>query len=137
MGTGLFLTVVVGFEIGFGRKTLGISGMSLSCAAIAGLLVSPLLEEVLFRGLVMNEFARAFSPGSANLLVSILFAGIHVPYWFYHLGVTQAVLVNLGGVFFFSLLAGWVYLQARSVWPAIVAHIANNVAAQLLVAVNR
>ena len=40
-------------------------------------------------------------------------------------------MANTAGVFIFSLLAGWLYLDSSSIWPPTVAHIANNCIASL------
>ena len=72
------------------------------------------------------------SKGYANLLTSLLFVGVHLPYWLTHEGFTINVLTNSVGVFIFSLVAGWLYLRSASLWPPTLAHIANNFVSALL-----
>jgi len=43
------------------------------------------------------------------------------------------MLIYYGGVSAFSLLAGWLYLDSSSIWPSILAHIANNCVATPLI----
>ena len=136
--TGLFLGAVVGFEIVLGSKALSLTVRSFSLT-IAGLLftfVSPLLEEILFRGLLLKELSGLLPGWGGNLLTSLLFVGIHLPFWLSHGRLTEAMLANAIGVLFFGLVAGWLYLQSASIWPPLLAHIANNCVAALLVAGN-
>ena len=131
---GLFLGAQVAFQSIVGGKTLSLAGISVSIT-LSGMLsfvVSPFLEELLFRGLLLHELAVLLPRWVANLLTSLLFAGIHLPFWLSHGGVSGALLTNTAGVFIFSLLAGWLYLDSSSIWPPTVAHIANNCVAALL-----
>ena len=117
-----------------GGKTPSLAGSSV-IIMVSGLLtfvVSPFLEELLFRGLLLHELAELMPRWVANLLTSLLFAGIHLPFWLSHGGISGALLTNTAGVFIFSLLAGWLYLDSSSIWPPTVAHIANNCIAALL-----
>jgi membrane protease YdiL (CAAX protease family) len=98
--------------------------------------VSPIVEEILFRGLVLNELTGLLPRRPANMATSLLFVAIHLPFWLSRSGLTAAVLADSVGVLVFSLLAGWLYQQSRSIWPSAVAHIANNCLAAALV-VNR
>jgi hypothetical protein len=121
------------------RKELALGGAA-SYATARGmllLLVTPILEETLFRGLFVNEIRRLAGPWRAVALTALLFAGIHLPFWVSLSGLTSAVLADAGGVFVFGLVAGWLYLMSSSIWPPTVAHIANNLLAALLVAVPR
>ena len=68
------------------------------------------------------------------LLTSLLFAGIHLPFWLSHGGLSATMLTNAGGVFLFSLLAGWLRsVDSTSIWPLTLAHIANNCLAIVLI----
>ena len=131
---GLFLGAQVAYETFVGGKALAPAGISLSIT-LPGVLsfgVSPFLEELLFRGLLLHELAELLPRWGANLLASLLFAGIHLPFWLSHDGMSGALLSNTAGVFVFSLLAGWLYLDSSSIWPPTLAHIANNCVAALL-----
>ena len=131
---GLFLGAQVAFQSIVGGKTLSIAGISVSItlSGVLSLVVAPFLEELLFRGLLLHELAELLPRSGANLLTSLLFAGIHLPFWLSHGGMSGVLLTNTAGVFVFSLLAGWLYLDSSSIWPPTVAHIANNCVAALL-----
>jgi len=100
---------------------------------LLALAASAFLEELLFRGLLLHELAALLSRWGAVLLTSLLFAAIHLPFWLSHGGLSATLLTNAGGVFLFSLLAGWFYLDSASVWPPTLAHIADNCLAIVLI----
>ena len=132
---GLFFGLVISFETFSGHKTLSVTE-STSSITVSGFLfhfLSPLIEETLFRGLFMQEFLQLLPGWKANIVTSLLFAGIHLPFWLWHDGLTQAVIANTLGVFIFSLLAGWLYQRSHSIWPPTLAHIFNNFISTLLI----
>jgi membrane protease YdiL (CAAX protease family) len=132
---GLFLGAQIAFKAIMGGKAPSLGGISVSItlSGILSFVVSPFLEELLFRGLLLHELAALLPRWGANLLTSLLFVGIHLPFWLSHGGLSGALLANAAGVFIFSLLAGWLYLDSSSIWPPTVAHIANNCVAALLI----
>lgn len=129
---GTFLAAIVGFETITGGKRLSLAGLSLTLPGLLSALVAPVTEELLFRGVFLRELAALLPRWGANLLTSLLFAGIHLPFWLSH-GSAYTALMQAGGVFIFSLLAGWLYLRSLSLWPSSLAHVANNLVASLLV----
>lgn len=123
-------------ELSFGGKSISFVSLT-STPLILGLLsfvVSPLLEEIFFRGFVLKELLSLLSLTFANTMTSVLFVGIHVPHWLSHGGLTHSMMANCAGVFVFSLLAGWLAAKSRSIWPPTLAHVANNILSSLLVA---
>ena len=131
---GLFLGAQVGFEAIVGGKQLSLIGVhsALTLSDLPAIAASAFLEELLFRGLLLHELAELLPRWGANLLTSLLFVAIHLPFWLSHGGLSATLLTNAGGVFIFSLLAGWLYLDSSSIWPPTLAHIANNCVATLL-----
>lgn len=130
----VFCISVFLFEGVIGRK--GIDFRELTRTGIlpgaAFFLVSPLVEEIFFRGLVYKELAASMRPVFSNLVSSLLFVGIHLPYW-----ISSGVQMQNGarmavGVLLFSLFAGWLYSMSKSIWPPTAAHIANNIVSSLL-----
>jgi uncharacterized protein len=130
---GLFLSAQIAFQSIVGENAPSLAGISITLSGILSFVVSPFLEELLFRGLLLQELAALLPRWGANLLTSLLFAGIHLPFWLSHGGMSGALLATTAGVFIFSLLAGWLYLDSSSIWPPTVAHIANNWVAALLI----
>jgi membrane protease YdiL (CAAX protease family) len=86
--------------------------------AIAG--IAPLLEEILFRGLVQNALAKQLPAWAAILGASAIFGAVHMDYHAF------PALMAMGAVF------GTLYHMTGSLRVNIVAHMVNNAAALLL-----
>ena len=139
----LCLAVTVTFLLAVTLVDSTIGGKSFSGAKLASLtpalallqlVISPLLEELLFRGLVMKELMTLLPAYLAAAFTSLFFVGAHLPYWLSHGGLTQAMIANAFGVFVFSLVACWLFASTGSIWPPTLAHIANNILSSLSVA---
>jgi membrane protease YdiL (CAAX protease family) len=111
--TVVFLGGVVGFETLIGGNVLSSPAAVTWYTAVSALsfCISAVLEEILFRGLVLHELADALRAWSANALTSLAFVAAQVPHWLWTGGAIKAVLGNAAGVFLLSVLAGWVYLR--------------------------
>ncbi|MFC5740641.1 CPBP family intramembrane glutamic endopeptidase [Dyella tabacisoli] len=86
--------------------------------------IGPLVEELLFRGALLSALLRRLHAGWATALCALLFAAIHLP----DLGFLWYALPNL------ALLGAalvWLRLRSGSIWPAVLAHGANNMLAVL------
>jgi membrane protease YdiL (CAAX protease family) len=84
--------------------------------------VGPLVEELLFRGVLLSALLRRLPAGWAVAACSLLFALVHLP----DLGFLWYALPGL------ALLAAalaWLRLRSGSIWPAVLAHGANNLVA--------
>lgn len=84
--------------------------------------VGPLVEELLFRGMLLSALMRRLRVGWAVAACSLLFALVHLP----DLGFLWYALPGL------ALLAAalaWLRLRSGSIWPAVVAHGVNNLLA--------
>lgn len=88
--------------------------------AVVLALLPALCEEALFRGALLGAL-RPAGRGAAVGATALLFG-------FYHGSAWKVVPTGLLGV-----LLGTVALRARSLWPAVAAHLANNVLVLLLV----
>ena len=91
--------------------------------AIASLLVfpvlSPIVEEIIFRGIVVEGLVNVTNGVVAIVVSAIIFAAIHVGG-----GAAQIAVTFISG-----LLYGWLYLRTRSIVPSSVAHIIYNAVA--------
>jgi membrane protease YdiL (CAAX protease family) len=82
--------------------------------ALSAVVMAPISEELLFRGLVQSAFRKATGmPWLAVLVASALFALVH-PWW------------SMPAIFVLSLLIGILYERTRSLWAAIVIHALFN-----------
>lgn len=81
---------------------------------IALVIVAPLTEEPLCRGLILGGFLRRYTARKAVLVSALLFAALHLnPYQFI-------------SAFASGVLMGWVFLRTRSLLPCIFVHALNN-----------
>ena len=78
------------------------------------ILVAPLTEELMFRGIIMGGFLKRYSNWKAILVSSILFACLHVNPWQF---ITPLLL---------GILCGWFFLRTRSLVPCLIAHAVLN-----------
>lgn len=87
---------------------------------IAVAVVAPVVEEIIFRGLVMNRLARVMPGWLAVVLSAAVFGACHGhPIWFAYAFV-------LGAIF------GFIDLRANSILPSILGHVAFNAIGQVL-----
>jgi len=101
-------------------------GMALNL--VAGAIVAPLYEELLFRGFATTAWARVVAPATAILRTSVLFALAHV--------LTQGgedfgqalsvAVVGAAGRLPVALVLGWVFVRRRSLWASVGLHAAFN-----------
>ncbi len=94
-------------------------GQALLIAVLVGVLPA-FCEELFFRGLILRRLARNWTAFQAIGLTSVVFALTHVD-------PQHAIFVLPLGLWF-----GWLCWATGSVWPAIAAHMLNNLAAMAL-----
>jgi len=82
--------------------------------------LAPVVEEMLFRGVVLRGFLQRYARWEAILLSAILFG-------FAHLNLYQFV-----AAFILGVIAGWLYERSRSLIPCIGLHAAYNSALVVL-----
>ena len=84
--------------------------------------LGPLVEELLFRGVLLASISRYVGSGWAVVITAALFACVHLP----DLSFLWYALPNLA---LLGLVLGWLRVQSGSIWPAVLAHGANNLLA--------
>lgn len=104
------------------------SSLGLAINLLAGALIAPVYEELLFRGFATTAWVRVVSPAAAIVRTSVLFALAHV--------LTQGgasfadafgiAVVAAAARLPVALALGWVFLRRRSLWAAIGLHAAFN-----------
>ena len=77
-------------------------------------IAAPILEELLFRGIILDGLLKRYSPLTAILISSLLFGLAHLNPWSFVNGL-------IIGIF-----SGWVYFKTRSVLPSIIIHASAN-----------
>lgn len=101
----------------------GLAGLA---AIFIATVVSPICEEVLFRGFFLHQYAARCGWWKANVIQAGLFAAVHAPYWLTARGLNGAVLHDLLAVALFGWLMGFALRHSRSLIICIVAHILYN-----------
>ena len=95
--------------------------LSPSPGAIALVCVlAPVLEEMLFRGVILRAFLLRYPPGTAIVHSAAIFGLMHM-------NIYQFV-----GAMTMGLVLGWLYERTRSLFPCIVLHGAFNIAVMWL-----
>lgn len=95
-------------------------GLLMASLAVAGLL-GPLIEELVFRGLLFGALRRYVTFWPAALVSAVLFGAAHVE-------PAHAIQAGLLG-----LVLAWLYERSFSLWVPIAAHMVNNLAAVIAV----
>lgn len=93
--------------------------------------IATLIEEIAFRGFLLQQFGRITNFWTANAVTAFLFAAIHFPGWFLLSNSTplSARMAATAELFFVGLLLGYLFKRTDSLWSCIVVHAANNLAA--------
>lgn len=77
-------------------------------------LIAPVTEELIFRGIILKGFLNRYRPMTAILVSSLLFALMHLnPYQFL-------------GAFVMGMTLAWIFLRTGSLWPCIIGHTIFN-----------
>jgi membrane protease YdiL (CAAX protease family) len=101
-----------------GIQTL--NGINIVSIIVYGIVLIPVLEETIFRGLILGDFLLAYSPAKAILLSSVLFACIHP---------NPSQIIN---AFIIGLFLGWIFYKTGSILPGIIIHAILNSSGGLL-----
>lgn len=90
--------------------------------ALLAIVVAPLGEELVFRGALLAGFMRRMPALWAVAATALIFGCAHLPdFRFAWYAIPSLVIVGIA--------LGWMRLQARSLWPAVVLHATNNAVA--------
>lgn len=84
--------------------------------------IGPLVEELLFRGVLLSAVSRYVGNAWSIVLTAVLFAVVHLP----DLSFLWYALPNLA---LLGLVLGWLRVQSDSIWPSVTAHGMNNLLA--------
>ena len=111
-------------DVGFADPITGYPGKTLDAhfliALTSEVALFPLVEELVFRGIVLRGLLQHHTPLIAILLSAALFGLMHIEW-------PLVCYSTLGGV-----LYGWIYWRTRALWPCILAHVFNNAFVELV-----
>ncbi len=100
--------------------------------AVVGVVVAPLVEELLFRGVFLRSLLPIVGPAGAAIIQGVLFGVYHFAP---DLGLYNLVLIIANGTF--GVIFGFVALRRRSLGTGIVAHAITNATALAVVFATR
>lgn len=83
-------------------------------------LAAPVLEELIFRGVILDSLLKRLSPVRAIIWSSVIFGIAHANPW------------QFIAAFSIGLIVGWLYYRTKSIWPGILLHFINNATASVL-----
>ncbi|WP_458069360.1 CPBP family intramembrane glutamic endopeptidase [Rhodanobacter sp. BL-MT-08] len=84
--------------------------------------VGPLVEEILFRGVLLSALTKRWRIGWSVVISALLFAVSHLPSMQWQWYALPDLMLLAGAL-------AWLRLRARSLWPAVLAHGVNNLLA--------
>jgi len=87
---------------------------SLLISSIIFVIAAPILEEFIFRGIILDGLLKRYSPLKSIIFSSILFGIIHLNPW------------QFVSAFSFGIIAGWVYYKTANLTLPILMHFATN-----------
>ena len=127
VGSGLIIGAITVITKLFTHQT--IFSFSLSWPFLGGVIVAPILEEILFRGAVLPALKQQYSFIIANGITSLLFLGLHLPGWYFQGRLLENLINPVSGalsVFLLSLVFGYIAHKSKTVTGSILAHMVNN-----------
>jgi uncharacterized protein len=77
-------------------------------------LIGPVLEEVIFRGVILKGLLGRYSPLKAIVVSSLLFGLVHLNPW------------QFAGAFGTGIICGWIYWKTNNLILPIIMHISSN-----------
>jgi membrane protease YdiL (CAAX protease family) len=126
----------VAMVLGVGHQSFGLFALNLVLSVAAGSLITMLIggigEEAGWRGILQQEFARRFGLFKGTVFVGLIWGYWHLPANLagYNDGqhpILQAALIFPIHTVAMSFVLAWLVRRSGSLWPAAMAHAANNV----------
>lgn len=83
-------------------------------------IAAPILEELIFRGIILDGLLGKYSPAKSILVSSLLFGLVHLNPWQFVTG------------FIIGIFSGWVYYRSKSLSLSIIIHASANLSGFLM-----
>lgn len=97
-------------------------------AWFTALTTATLIEEIAFRGFLLQSFERVANFWAANFLTAILFVAIHFPGWII-VGNARLIpdkMTAMTDILFLGLVLGFLFKRSQSLWACVILHATNN-----------
>lgn len=124
---GVVLSLLIGLYFAFETYIINQQSFQFSLSIydyLNGFLMAGIAEEIVFRGLILQEINKKMAFWKANIITALLFLVIHYPVWIYN-----EIFFHFGThvyIFILSLLFGFVYKKTGSLWSVIIFHALHN-----------
>ena len=118
----LILSLPVTFLINFLGSASGLARAGTPLLIPVILILSPVGEELLFRGLLLGCLMKCIGRWSSIMLSSMVFALAHLLALRLHSATSQTVFLVFAGALILGLVAGYFRASTSSLVPAIIAH---------------
>jgi membrane protease YdiL (CAAX protease family) len=82
-------------------------------------IAAPVLEELIFRGIMLEGLLKKYTPMRSIMISSLLFGFVHLNPWQFIAG------------FILGVFSGWIYYKTRSLMPSIIIHAGANLSGYL------
>lgn len=126
----IILSYVLEFLFGIGTENskteslqTRLSGINFLIAFVSATIISPIYEEIFYRGFLYRWFRTKYGILSGMLISSIIFMIVHIPTY-----------NTLPYTFLSGLIFSWTYEKTNSIYPAMIIHGAFNGLAIILTA---
>ena len=121
---GVMLSIInfFGSMVRFGIPHPSIQSLTWNSVLNTSLLIG-FIEEIPYRGFILQKFEERYGFWIANLLSSLLFLSIHLPGWI-SLHLLRAD--NVISVFIFGVVMAIVFKYCKSIWGPIITHSLND-----------
>lgn len=103
-------------------------------AFFTSLSVATFIEEMAFRGFLLQQLSALTRFSAANVGSAFLFAAIHIPGWLLVDGaaIYPDKIVPLASIFALGLILGLLFRRTGSLWTCVLVHASNNLASIIL-----
>ncbi len=122
VGLAISLLNFLGMVLRFGPPHFSMQYITWNSILSTSLLIG-FIEEIPFRGLILQKFQEKWPFWQANLFSSLLFLGIHLPGWLslHILSLNEVISIFLLGVIFAAA-----FYYSKTLWTSIIAHSLND-----------
>jgi membrane protease YdiL (CAAX protease family) len=96
---------------------------------LGGVIVAPVVEELAFRGAVLQTLLARYRFLLANTFTALFFVGIHLPGWYFLCRLSIMLAMPIGGalsILFIGWILGLVAFKSNSVAASTLTHVLNN-----------
>lgn len=100
-------------------------GLELAVTAVAAALLAPVLEEILFRGLLLRALQRRMAPPAAIAVSALVFAAVHL--------VDPGAFLVIPGLVAVGIVAGMLAVRTGSLSQPILLHLGFNAIVVVLI----